>query len=255
MASSRGEAVNLAHQIPRTLQAPIVVQIGDSGSICKLCGIEWFSEQKLQRQTGIFQTQNAILNDSLYRAGHANQLQEIRLRDCDRHIQELSQAKNVSDQAILSLQEELQTQQIKIESETREHVLAAQALNHEFKCHAKTENDRDHERAMAWKMAEILNTLSSNNGNLSAALPNEVGLGTMLHEWENMKHERTNILEQLQHQIKKLQHNQQIHEHLSEDSEGKSESTCSYSGEDVEIISAVILPPVGERQGKRRRNQ
>ena len=104
---------------------------------------------------------------------------------------------------------------------------------------------------MAWKMAEILNTLSSNNRDLSTALPNEVGLGTMLHEWENMKHERTN----LQHQIKELQHNQQIHEHLSEDSEVKSESTCSYSGEDVEIKSAVVLPPVGERQGKRRKNQ
>jgi len=219
--------------------------------------VELFSQQKLESQTNIAQNQLAIVNGNLSRAGHANQLQEIRLRDSDRRVQELSKAKTESDQAVSDLRKELHMKQVNLESEKK----AVQALNHEFKCHAETENDRDYARAMSWKMAEILNILSSNNGDLSNALPDEISLGTVLHEWESMKHERTKMLEQLQRQenelqrqSNELQHNQQIVQNLLEELEVASGSTCLSSGEDIEIKTAVMLPPLEARQGKRRKN-
>jgi len=144
---------------------------------------------------------------------------------------------------------------VNLESEKKEYVLAIQALDHEFKCHAETENDRDFSRAMGWKLAEILNILVSNNGDLSNVLLNEISLGTVLHEWESMKHERTKMLEQLQHLEYELQHKQQILQNLSEEFDVKSGSTRSSSGEDIEIKTAVMLPPVVARQGKKRKNQ
>ena len=200
------------------------------------------------------------MSGNLHRAGYANQLQEIRLQESNRRVQELSKAKDKSDQAVLDLRKELQVQQVNLESEKKERILAAQALNHEFKCHADTEIDRDYSRAMTWKLAEILNILSSNNGDLSNALPDEMSLGTLLHEWESMKHERPKMLEQLQRQTNELEQNQQILQHLAKEFEVKSGSTRSSSGEDIEIETAVIetavmLPPVEARQGKRRRIQ
>ena len=220
-----------------------------------MCGVEWFSQHQLQRKTIIFEMQNAILNENLFRAGHVNQLQEVRFRDCNRQIQELSRAKNLLDQKVSSLQKELETQRTSLESEKRAHLSTAQALNNEFKCHADTENDRDRERAMVGKMTEILNNISFNKGDLSVAWLDEVGLGTILHEWENMKHERTNLQEKGSCQTKELQNNQQIPGHQLENTEVKSGSACSYGSEDVEIKTAVILPPVEARQGKRRKRE
>ena len=154
-----------------------------NSSICTTCDIEWFSNQHLHRKINILQNQHGILSDQLFRAGHVNQLNELRIRTLNHEREGYAEFVESSKQAAADLQRQLDTQQATFEVERREHALTVQSLQHEStRCEA-TERCLEHERAIVQTLIDILNKLElSNEEDLSIDLPNNIDLDTLFHE-------------------------------------------------------------------------
>jgi seryl-tRNA synthetase len=226
-------------------------------SICTTCGIEWFSNQDLHRKVNILQSQHGILNDQLFRAGHVNQLNELRIRTLSHEREGYAKFVESSKQAAAGLQRQLDTQQAAFEEERRDYVLAVQSLQHESaRCEA-TERSLEHERATVQTLAGILNKLELPNGeDLGIDLPDNIGLGTLFHEWESTKSEVKSLRNELQRTTKELQHKQLVLDNLSGkfkiQSQSMSETSFSDSDEETNTGTAK-LQPVPTAQGKGRR--
>jgi len=226
-------------------------------SICTTCGIEWFSNQHLHRKVNILQNQHGILSDQLFRAGHVNQLNELRIRTLNHERGGYAEFVESSKQVAAGLQRQLDTQQATFEVERREHALTVQSLQHESaRCEA-TERCLEHERATVQTLAGILNKLELPNGeDLGIDLPDNIGLGTLFHEWESTKSEVKSLRNELQRTTNELQHKQLVLDNLSGkfkiQSQSMSETSFSDSDEETNTGTAK-LQPVPTAQGKGRR--
>lgn len=226
-------------------------------SICTTCGIEWFQNQQLDRKVNILQDQHGILSDQLFRAGHVNQLNQLRIRTLEHEQEGYAESVKLSKQAAAGLQGQLDTQKAAFEEEKREYALAVQSLQNESaRCEA-IERCLEHERATVRTLAGILNKLEISNGeDLGIDLPNNIGLGTLLHEWESTKSEVSTLRNELQRTTHKLQHKQLVLDNLSGKSkiQSQSMSETSFSDSDEETnTGTAILQPIPTAQGKERR--
>jgi len=143
--------------------------------------------------------------------------------------------------------------------ERRERALAVQSLEHESARREATERCLEHERAIVQKMTDILDKLELPNGeDLTIDLPDNIGLGTLFHEWESTKSEVKSLRNELQRTAEELQHKQLVLENLSEKFEIQSQSMSetSFSDSDEETSTetagfraASTLQGIGGRVG------
>lgn len=154
-----------------------------NSSICTLCGIEWFSNQKLHREINILQNQHGILSHQLFRVGHINQLNELQIRTFNQERERYTALAESSKEAAAGLQTHLDNQQATFEMERRERALAVQSLEYESARREATERSLEHERAIVQKMTGILDKLELPHGEgLAIDLADDMGLGTLFHE-------------------------------------------------------------------------
>ncbi len=226
-------------------------------SICTACGIEWFSNQNLHRKINILQNQHGILNDQLFRAGHVNQLNELRIRTLNHEREGHAALAESSRQAAVGLQSHLDNQQATFELERRERALAIQSLECESARREATERSLEHERTVVQKMTGILDKFELPNGDgLAIDLPDNIGLGTLFHEWESTKSEVKKLRNELQRTAAELQHKQLVLENLAGNFEIQSQSMSetSFSDSDEETSPEVAeLQAISTLQGMGRR--
>jgi len=224
-------------------------------SICTACGIEWFSNQKLHREINILQNQHSILSDQLFRVGHVNQLNELRIRTLNQERERYAALAESSKQAAAGLQRHLDNQQATFEMERRERALAVQSLEYESARREATERSFEHERAVVQKMTGILDKLELPHGEgLAIALSDDIGLGTLFHEWESMKSEVGSLRNELQRTAAELQYKQLVLENLSGKFETQSQSMSETSfsdGEEETSTEVAELQAVSTLQGMR----
>ncbi|KAL2056567.1 hypothetical protein ABVK25_002961 [Lepraria finkii] len=216
--ASQGQAASSENQAFRVVDP----------SICTACGVEWSSNQKLRRKIRILENQCGILNEQLFRAGHTNQLNDLRIRTLHHEQERYAALAESSKQAAAGLQRHLDNQQATFEMESRARALAVQSLEYELARHEVTQKSLDHERAVVQKLTDILNKFEFPNGEID--LTDNIGLGTLFHEQERANSEVTRLQNELQHK-------QRILENLSGNFEiqSQSKSGTSFSDEEAEV--------------------
>ncbi|KAL9127043.1 MAG: hypothetical protein Q9217_004007 [Psora testacea] len=242
--ASQGQAMSSEHQAFRVTDP----------SICTTCGIEWFSTQNLHRKINILQNQHSILNDQLFRTGHINQLNELRIRTLNHEREGYAALAESSKQAAAGLQRHLDNQQATFEAERKERALALQSLEYESARREAAERCIEHERATVQKLTGILDKLELPNGEeLGIDLPDDVGLGTLFHEWESMKSETKSLRNELKRTSDKLQQKKHVLQNMSGDFEIQSQSMSetSFSGSDEESNAEVAeMQTISAAEGK-----
>ena len=214
-------------------------------SICTACGVEWSSNQKLRRKIRILENQHGILNEQLFRVGHINQLNDLRIRTLHHEQERYAALAESSKQAAAGLQRHLDNQQATFEMESRARDLAVQSLEYESARHEVTQRSLDHERAVVLKMTDILNKFEFPNGEgLTIDLTDNIGLGTLFHEQERANSEVTRLQNELQHK-------QRILENLSGNFEiqSQSKSGTPFSDSDEEAGTEVAELQAGRNGG------
>ncbi|KAK3169318.1 hypothetical protein OEA41_008701 [Lepraria neglecta] len=244
--ASQGQTVSSEHQAFRM-----------DPSICTACGVEWFSNQKLRRESIIRENQNRILHHELFRVSHINQLNELSIRNLNQEGERHASLAQSSKEAAAGLQRHLDNQQATFEVERRERALAIQSLEYESARREETERSLEHERAVVQKMTDILDKFELANGEgLTFDLVENISLGTLFHEWESARSEVTSLRTELQCKAAELQHKQLVLENLSGNfevqSQSMSETSFSDSGEEAstevaDLQAASTLQGMGRR--------
>ena len=150
-----------------------------------------------------------------------------------------------SKQAAAGLQRRLDNQQMAFETERRERVLAAESLRRESARREVAERSLQHEQTVIQKMVSILDKLELPNNETSAiGLPNNMGLGTLVYEWESSKSEVESLRNELQRMAKEMKHKQLVLENLSGkfgvQAQSTSETSFSDSGEEASTEVAEL---------------
>ncbi len=119
----------------------------------------------------------------MFRAGHVNQLNQLRIRTLEHEREGYVESVKSSKQVAVGLQKQLDIQKTTFEEERRNYALAVQSLQHEStRCEA-TKRCLEHERAIVRTLIGILNKFElSNEEDLSVDLSNNIDLDTLLHE-------------------------------------------------------------------------
>ena len=152
----------------------------------------------------------------MFRVGHINQLNEVRIRTLNHEREGYAALAESSKQDAAGLQKHLDNQQATFEMERRERALAVQSLEYESVRREATERSLEHERAVVQKMTGLLDKIELPNGQGWAMdLPDNIGLGTLFHEWESTKSEVRSLRNELQRTAAELQHKQLVLENLS----------------------------------------
>ena len=137
--------------------------------------------------------------------------------------------------------------------ERREHALAVRSLEQESARREAAERSIEHERAVIYKLTSILDKLELPNGeDVCIDLPDNVGFGTLFHEWEGMKSEVKSLRNELKGKTEELK-KKQILENLSGKFEIQSQSISemSFSGSDEESnVEVVELQTTSPAEGR-----
>ena len=138
--------------------------------------------------------------------------------------------------------------------ERRERALAVQSLGHESARREATERCIEHERATVQKLTGILDKLElQKGGEMGIDLSDNLGLGTLFHEWERMKSEVKVLRKELKRTTDELQHKKLVIENLTGkfeiQSQSMSETSFSDSGEETNIDVAE-LQTISTAEGK-----
>lgn len=138
--------------------------------------------------------------------------------------------------------------------ERREHALAIQSLEQESARREAAERCIEHERSTVYKLTSILDKLKLPNGEeLGIDLSDDVGLGTLFHDWESMKSETKRLRNELERTSDELQQNNQVLQNMSENFEIQSPcmSETTFSGSDEESNAEVAeLQTILAAEGK-----
>ena len=126
------------------------------------------------------------MNDQLFRAGHINQLNELRIQLFDQYLKGIVKVTNLSKQAAANFQEDLIAQRATNEAEKEKHSLTIQSLQNESNCHKATLRCLEHERATVQFLKSFLDKFEFPRGDIEIAIPERLSLGTILLEWENI---------------------------------------------------------------------
>ena len=200
-----------------------------------------------------------MLQHRLFEFGKANQTYEIRMRSSDAQAQENTKLKETIDR----YQSIFTNQQQALEFEKRQHAMAAQSLDHEFKCHAVTEKrleQRDNE------FLELVKYLPTTDIPRKVNQNGDKGAGTfyierdsLMEELEQQRAKSQELVVEVQTLTSDLELKKQLIQELSEKLKIKPESrSIPPSSESSERLAdtdmAVLLPAGPQKQRKRIRN-
>ena len=183
------------------------------------CGVEWFSNQRLAKKYDILQIQNSLLSEHLLRAGHLNQLNELRLKTLDRNAREFARNAESTKHAAASLQRDFNEQQGALEIEKQDHALTRQTLEGEAGRRADAERCLAFEQETVQKLTEVLCKLELPKGKL----PEDPKAG-FFRQWQLSQSEVIHLRGQLQRTVEDLDHKKRILQSLSADYQVQAQS-------------------------------